>query len=53
MRSGDTLFKIASSVYGDPSRWREICEANRAPRRNENPMRNENDLKPGRELFIP
>jgi len=53
VRTGDTLFKIASSVYGDPSRWREIYEANRAPRRNENPMRNENDLKPGQELFIP
>jgi len=53
VKAGDTLFKIASSVYGDPGRWREIYEANRAPRRNDNPMRNENDLQPGQELFIP
>ncbi len=53
VKPGDTLFKIASSVYGDPSRWRDIYEANRAPRRNDNPMRNENDLQPGQELFIP
>ena len=50
---GDTLFKIASKVYGDPGRWREIYDANRSPQRNDNPMRNENDLQPGQELFIP
>ena len=44
---GDTLFKIASKVYGDSARWREIFDANR------NVMRRENDLQPGQELVIP
>ena len=44
---GDTLFKIASKVYGDNARWREIYDANR------NVMRRENDLQPGQELVIP
>ncbi len=44
---GDTLFKIASKVYGDPGRWREIYDANRQT------LRRENDLQPGQELLIP
>jgi hypothetical protein len=45
--TGDTLFKIASKVYGDPARWREIFEANRQV------LKRENDLQPGQELLIP
>jgi phage tail protein X len=44
---GDTLFKIASKVYGDHARWREIYEANR------HVMSRENDLRIGLELVIP
>ena len=30
VRSGDSLSSIANDSYGDPSRWREIFDANRA-----------------------
>ena len=45
--TGDTLFKIASKVYGDPARWRDIFDANRQV------LKRENDLQPGQELLIP
>jgi len=47
VQQGDTLFSIANKRYGDPSRWREIYEANR------HVMKRENDLHPGLELVIP
>lgn len=47
VRAGDTLSRIAASVYGDASRWRKIYEANRGT------MKNETDLKTGQSLVIP
>lgn len=49
VQRGDTLFRIAETVYGpgQGSRWREILAANRAT------LPRENALKPGMELTIP
>ena len=47
VRSGDTLSRIAGSVYGDPSKWRKIYEANR------DQMKSETDIKIGQSLVIP
>jgi len=44
---GDTLSRIAKSVYGDSSKWRLLYDANR------DTMRNENDLKAGENIRIP
>lgn len=45
VREGDSLQSIAFSHYGDPTRWREIAEANRI----EDPMR----LHRGHTLSVP
>ena len=42
---GDSVQAIATEVYGDPRRWREICDANKI----DDPM----NLTPGRPLLIP
>lgn len=47
VRAGDTLSRIAGSVYGDTAKWRKIYEANR------DTMKNETDLKTGQSLIIP
>lgn len=47
VRSGDTLSRIAGSVYGDTTQWKKIYEANRAQ------MRSESDIKVGQTLIIP
>jgi len=47
VRPGDTLSRIAGSVYGDSTKWRKIYEANR------DTMKNETDLKTGQPLVIP
>lgn len=47
VRSGDTLWAIARSIYGDPSRWRRIYDANRD--RIDAPAL----IRPGQQLFIP
>lgn len=44
---GDTLMRIARSVYGDGTKWRRIYEANL------DSMENENDLKVGQIIRIP
>lgn len=44
---GDTLTRIAKSIYGDGGQWRKIYEANL------NQMKNENDLKAGQTIIIP
>lgn len=44
---GDSLIRIATRVYGDPSRWRAILEANR------NVLRNQNDVHAGQVLVLP
>jgi len=47
VRPGDTLSRIAGSVYGDTTKWRKIYDANR------DQMRNETDMKVGQSLVIP
>jgi hypothetical protein len=47
VESGDSLIRIATRVYGDPSRWRSILEANR------NVLRNKDDLRAGQLLVLP
>jgi nucleoid-associated protein YgaU len=47
VRPGDTLSRIAGSVYGDPSKWRKIYDANREQ------MKNETDINIGQTLVIP
>ena len=44
---GDTLSRIAKTVYGDSSRWKEIYGANL------DKMKSENDLKAGQIITIP
>ncbi len=44
---GDTLTRIAKTVYGDSSQWRKIYEANM------DSMKSENDLKAGQTIRIP
>ena len=44
---GDTLSRIAKSVYGDSSQWKKIYAANL------DKMSNENDLKAGQVILIP
>lgn len=45
--AGDTLSHISGKVYGTPTRWRDIFEANR------DIMANENSLRIGMELRLP
>lgn len=47
VQKGDTLWKIAGKVYGDPTKWARIYDANR------DQLKNPNDLKVGRVLQIP
>jgi len=47
VRSGDSLSSISREVYGTPSRWIDIYQANR------DRLANENALKVGQELRIP
>ncbi|HUO09861.1 MAG TPA: LysM peptidoglycan-binding domain-containing protein [Phycisphaerae bacterium] len=47
IKKGDTLRKIAKSVYGDERLWRRIFRANRGD------MANANDLKVGEVIHLP
>ena len=47
VRPGDTLSRIAGSVYGDAGKWRKIYDANR------DKMKTETDIKVGQTLTIP
>jgi len=47
VRRGDTLWDIAQSVYGDPLRWKDLYEANRAI------ISNPNLIHPGQTLVLP
>lgn len=47
VRSGDTLSSISHKVYGEPSRWKEIFDANR------HLLKSPSNLKIGQELIIP
>jgi nucleoid-associated protein YgaU len=47
VKAGDTLSKIAKEVYGDPSQWKKIAEANKAT------VPNPDLIHPGDELTIP
>jgi len=47
VRPGDTLSRIAGSVYGDTGKWRKIYDANR------DKMKTETDIKIGQTLTIP
>ncbi len=47
VKSGDTLTKIAQTVYGDGTRWTEILEANR------DQIPNPDIIQVGQELIIP
>lgn len=47
VRPGDTLSRIAGSVYGDTGKWRKIYDANR------DKMKTETDIKVGQTLAIP
>ena len=47
VQSGDTLTKIAKTVYGDGARWTEILEANR------DQIPNPDIIQVGQELVIP
>jgi len=44
---GDSLSKIAKREYGDPSKWRQIYEANK------DVIDNPNLIEPGQDLTIP
>lgn len=45
VKQGDSLWLFAAREYGDPSKWREIADANNI----DNPL----TLKPGTEIIIP
>lgn len=45
VRSGDSLWAIATKYYGDPSRWPKIADANR--------LKNPSLIRPGQRLTIP
>ena len=47
VKAGDSLSKIALREYGDPSRWRQIYEANR------DRIKDPDLIQPGWELKIP
>lgn len=47
VKSGQSLWKIAKEVYGDPNRWNEIYEANKEK------IKDPNRLKQGLVLNIP
>jgi nucleoid-associated protein YgaU len=47
VQSGDTLAKIAQTVYGDGARWKEIFEANR------DQISDPDTIQVGQELTIP
>ena len=44
---GDSLSKIAKREYGDPSKWRQIYEANK------DVIDNPDLIEPGQDLIIP
>jgi len=48
VKSGDNLRKIAATLYGEPQRWKEIYNANKALIGAENA-----ELKPGTRLTVP
>jgi tetratricopeptide (TPR) repeat protein len=47
VRPGDTLSRVAGSVYGDAGKWQKIYDANR------DKMKTETDIKVGQTLIIP
>jgi hypothetical protein len=47
VKSGDTLSKISTAVYGNPSRWQEIFNANKSQ------LKNPHDLHVGMILVVP
>ena len=47
VKSGDSLSKIAKSIYGDASKWHRIYEANR------DKIKNPDLIHPGQEFTIP
>lgn len=47
VKSGDSLSKIAKSVYGDANKWQQIYEANR------DKIKNPDLIHPGQEFTIP
>ena len=47
VQPGDTLSRIATKVYDDPSRWKDIFDANR------NVLKSRDDIKAGDVLTIP
>jgi nucleoid-associated protein YgaU len=47
VKAGDSLSKIAKEVYGDPSQWKKIAEANK------DKIPNPDLIHPGDELTIP
>ena len=47
VQPGDTLSRIATKVYSDPGRWKDIFDANRSL------LKSRDDIKTGQELTIP
>ncbi len=47
VKERDSLYKISREVYGDPSRWQEILDANRGT------LPDASQLQPGMSLVIP
>ncbi len=47
VRKGDSLSKIAKTMYGDMKMWKKIYEANKAT------IKNPDVIHPGQELIIP
>ncbi len=47
VEAGDSLIKIATRAYGDPTKWRTILDANRSV------LRNKDDLRTGQTLVLP
>jgi len=47
IKSGDTLWNIAGAIYGDPTLWRRIYDANR------DRVSDPDSIAPGHVLLIP
>jgi LysM repeat protein len=50
VKSGDSLSTIAALVYGDPTQWTTLYDANKAPG---GPIQNPNVIQPGWSLTVP
>ena len=47
VQSGDTLVSISKKIYQNPSRWKDLLDAN------QNQLSNPDELKPGQTIILP